>query len=113
MNIGALIGPLVTGALWKQMGFHWGFGAAAVGMALGLIQYILMRKTTLQNAGAKAPNPLRPDERVKSWGGVIALTVIIVGLALLFPTSQCRRMLRSLQLLPLFISGRKCTVLHW
>lgn len=88
VNIGALIGPLVTGALWKQMGFRWGFGAAAVGMALGLIQYILMRKTTLQNAGAKAPNPLRPDERVKSWGGVIGLTVIIVGLALLFPTSQ-------------------------
>ncbi len=88
VNIGAWIGTLVTGALCKQMGFHWGFGAAAVGMALGLIQYILMRKTTLQNAGAKAPNPLQPDERVKSWGGVIALTVIIVGLALLFPTSQ-------------------------
>ena len=36
INIGALIGPLLTGLLQKEVGFHWGFGAAAVGMALGL-----------------------------------------------------------------------------
>ena len=33
INIGALVGPLLTGLLQKEAGFHWGFGAAAVGMA--------------------------------------------------------------------------------
>jgi len=35
INAGALIGPLVTGWLQESQGFHWGFGAAAVGMAIG------------------------------------------------------------------------------
>ena len=30
VNIGALIGPLGTSALWGWKGFHWGFGLAAV-----------------------------------------------------------------------------------
>lgn len=29
VNIGALVGPLITNALWGWQGFHWGFGAAA------------------------------------------------------------------------------------
>ncbi len=35
INAGALIGPLVTGWLQESQGFHWGFGAAAVGMGVG------------------------------------------------------------------------------
>ena len=45
INIGALLGPLLTGILQKEAGFHWGFGAAAVGMAFGLAQYAYFRKT--------------------------------------------------------------------
>src|SRR5699024_5860634 len=36
VNIGALVGPLLTGLLWDWKNFHWGFGLAAVGMAIGL-----------------------------------------------------------------------------
>src|SRR6478735_7757319 len=36
INLGALVGPLVTGWLQESNGFHWGFGAAAIGMAIGL-----------------------------------------------------------------------------
>ena len=39
INIGAFFGPLVTGALGEGGNWHWGFGAAGVGMVLGLIQY--------------------------------------------------------------------------
>ena len=35
INIGALVGPLLTGLLQKKWGFHVGFGLAAVGMASG------------------------------------------------------------------------------
>jgi proton-dependent oligopeptide transporter, POT family len=41
INIGALISPLVCGYLGQKVGWHWGFGAAGVGMTLGLVQYVL------------------------------------------------------------------------
>ena len=39
INLGAFFGPLVTGFLGEQNSWHWGFGAAGVGMVLGLVQY--------------------------------------------------------------------------
>ncbi len=75
VNIGGLFGPLITNAIWGWKGFHWGFGIAAIGMALGLIQYILMRKDTIRDAGHGVPNPL-PAKQYLPWG---AGTVIVVG----------------------------------
>ena len=39
INLGALVGPLLTGLLQKEWGFHFGFALAAIGMAVGLVQY--------------------------------------------------------------------------
>ena len=61
INIGAFAGPLLTGLLQTEIGFHWGFGLAAVGMALGLAQYAVGRKH-LTGAAREVPNPL-PDSR--------------------------------------------------
>ncbi len=47
----------MTGLLQTSLGFHVGFGAAAVGMALGLIQYVVFRKN-LGTAGRYPTNPL-------------------------------------------------------
>jgi len=41
INLGAFLGPLITGYLGEGFHWHWGFGAAGVGMVLGLIQYRL------------------------------------------------------------------------
>ena len=41
INLGAFISPLVCGYLGQRIGWHWGFGAAGVGMTLGLVQYVL------------------------------------------------------------------------
>ncbi|MEX2048350.1 MAG: peptide MFS transporter [Gemmatimonadota bacterium] len=41
INLGALVGPWITGTLGEEIRWHWGFGAAGVGMVLGLIQYRL------------------------------------------------------------------------
>ena len=41
INIGAMIGPLVCSYLGEKINWHYGFGAAGVGMVLGLIQYRL------------------------------------------------------------------------
>ncbi|MCF2129368.1 peptide MFS transporter [Strepomyces sp. STD 3.1] len=44
INIGAFAGPLITGWLGEHQGWHWGFSAAAFGMTLGLIQYVVGRR---------------------------------------------------------------------
>lgn len=51
INLGAIIGPLVCGYLGEKVDWHWGFGAAGVGMVIGLIQYRATRHY-LGEAGA-------------------------------------------------------------
>jgi proton-dependent oligopeptide transporter, POT family len=41
INIGGFLAPLICGALGEFYGWHWGFGAAGIGMLLGLLIYIL------------------------------------------------------------------------
>jgi POT family proton-dependent oligopeptide transporter len=43
INLGAFLGPIVAGWLAQRVDWHAGFAAAGVGMALGLVQYILGR----------------------------------------------------------------------
>lgn len=40
LNIGALVAPLVVGTLGEKVSWHLGFGAAGVGMVIGLITYL-------------------------------------------------------------------------
>ena len=79
VNIGGLLGPLITGALWDTHGFHWGFGAAAVGMAIGLIQYIIMRGSTLKGVGVDVPDPLPRPQRVRYLGGGLVVVVLVAA----------------------------------
>ncbi|GAB5537184.1 MAG: peptide MFS transporter [Rubricoccaceae bacterium] len=44
INIGAFAAPLICGALAVNYGWHYGFAAAGVGMALGIIVYVLTGK---------------------------------------------------------------------
>ncbi|MEE2570312.1 peptide MFS transporter [Pseudarthrobacter sp. J64] len=80
VNIGGLVGPLVTGWLQESHGFHWGFGAAAVGMALGLGIYSAGRKNLPEEAH-HVPNPLPAEDRKRY--GFIFLGIVVVILLLL------------------------------
>ena len=51
INIGALVAPLITGYLGERVGWHLGFGAAGIGMVIGLITYRLRANKTLGNIG--------------------------------------------------------------
>ena len=44
INLGAFIGPLVAGYLAQRVDWHVGFACAGIGMALGVIQYMLGKK---------------------------------------------------------------------
>ncbi len=81
VNLGALVGPLVTGWLWGREGFHWGFGAAAVGMALGLGQYVLLRRRTIGDLGSTPTNPLPREKRLPYALGAVAAVVVLAVVA--------------------------------
>jgi proton-dependent oligopeptide transporter, POT family len=40
INIGAFLAPLVCGTLGEEVGWHYGFAAAGVGMCIGLVIYL-------------------------------------------------------------------------
>jgi POT family proton-dependent oligopeptide transporter len=44
LNIGALTAPLVIGTLGENVGWHYGFSAAGLGMAIGLVTYLVGRR---------------------------------------------------------------------
>ncbi len=44
INLGAFFSPLVCGTLGQTVGWHWGFGAAGVGMVAGLLIYLTGQK---------------------------------------------------------------------
>ncbi|MGP4058426.1 peptide MFS transporter [Mycobacterium sp. 4D054] len=79
INLGAFLGPLITGLLQTRLGFHYGFGAAAVGMALGLIQYVVFRRN-LGEHGRHVPNPL-PRSALGRTVGVFVLVLAVVAAA--------------------------------
>lgn len=92
INLGAFVGPLITGLLQTRVGFHYGFGAAAIGMALGLAQYVAFRGN-LGGHGREVPNPLPRSGVLPAVGvavGVIAIAVIAfaTGLVTLDNLSQ-------------------------
>lgn len=81
VNIGGLLGPLLTGLLHERLGFHYGFGAAAVGMAVGLAIYAAGRKN-LPAESHHVANPLPSAARTKyAWGTIAGLAVLITVLA--------------------------------
>jgi proton-dependent oligopeptide transporter, POT family len=82
INLGATLGPLVAGGLRTQLGWHWGFGAAGVGMLLGLITYRLRAGSTLGPIGTVVNTPPEQQSRVKMIvGGVVVLMAVVIALA--------------------------------
>ena len=81
INVGALLGPLLTGLLQSNVGFHYGFGAAAVGMAVGLAQYSRGRKQ-LTGSARMVPNPLPASRRPLVAGLAVGILAVVAALVL-------------------------------
>ena len=81
INIGAVAGPLGTGAVGLLYGWHAGFALAAGLMILALIVYLVGSRYLPDYRAARAKKaalpPLTPDEKVRTWclAGVIALLI--------------------------------------
>ncbi|WP_285391038.1 peptide MFS transporter [Streptomyces sp. RKAG337] len=85
INVGAFLGPLITGWLGDHKGWHWGFSAAAIGMTFGLIQYVAGRRH-LAGRKASAEFELSPPAMRRAVrlivAGLLAVAVLATALAL-------------------------------
>ncbi len=83
INLGAFFSPLVCGTLGQVVGWHWGFGAAGVGMLAGLCVYhfgkhLLPPDRMMKRAQASGPaeeRSLTPAEW-KAIGALVFLCVV-------------------------------------
>jgi POT family proton-dependent oligopeptide transporter len=92
INAGVIASPLVVGTLGEVYGWHYGFGAAGIGMLLGLAIYVAGQKYLPKDhlkplkaaSGPRAPR-LQPGE----WPTVIALLLLVPVLAIaIVPNNQ-------------------------
>jgi len=85
INIGAFLGQLVTGFLGESIGWHYGFGAAGVGMLFGLISFKLFAPSTLGDLGTDIVRDPDPDVQAKREGTVkVAIGVILSAVVAIF-----------------------------
>lgn len=80
INTGAFLCNLVCGTLAVWKGWHWGFGAAAVGMILGLVTYLIGRPKYLAGIG----EPLNTSKVGVWWIFVPIGIVLSAAVAFLF-----------------------------
>ncbi len=69
INTGAFLGQLVTGTLGEKFGWHWGFGAAGVGMLVGVLYFRWRAPLTLGPIGtepSKDADPAKQDAQVRT-----------------------------------------------
>jgi len=75
INVGAAIGTILVGYLGETYGWPYGFGLAGFGMLLGLVVFVLGRKS-LRGAG-EAPAPISRNKEFTLYGvGIAAVAVI-------------------------------------
>ena len=80
INIGSMLGFLVCGYLGEKVGWHWGFGAAGVGMTFGVLQYIFT-KGSLGEAGLKPT--LEETEDRSTYFSIFSISSILLSLVII------------------------------
>ncbi|MGH7509113.1 MAG: peptide MFS transporter [Gemmatimonadales bacterium] len=108
INTGAFLAPLACGWLAQSQEFkqilssagispetswHWGFGMAAVGMFLGLVQYLAGWKH-LGSAGLEPVRPPTEDARIRQKAVLQIGLALVLGLAALLTLLSLTGMLR-------------------
>ncbi len=89
INLGAFLAPLVCGTLGEELGWHYGFGVAGIGMLIGLAIYLYATRTlppdvrtqTLADGDAK---PFGRDE----WRAIGALVLLALPVSFFWATYE-------------------------
>jgi proton-dependent oligopeptide transporter, POT family len=89
INAGVIAAPLIVGTLGEKIGWHWGFGAAGVGMLIGLAIYLSGQKylpVEQPRATVDAPKPVLSGS---DWSALFALLLLIPVMAIaIVPNNQ-------------------------
>jgi POT family proton-dependent oligopeptide transporter len=83
INIGSTLGFLICAWLGEKIGWHYGFGAAGIGMTFGVYQYIKFRH--LLGSAGELPNEMLDSKRdgfIKWTKLSLVLMFIVIGLGL-------------------------------
>ncbi len=83
IQVAVVVSPLVCGTLGETLGWHWGFGAAGVGMLIGLITYLSGRRWLAPEAPIRRrEKPAGPALSANAWRQIAMLVLFIPLLAL-------------------------------
>ncbi|MFF7446156.1 MULTISPECIES: oligopeptide:H+ symporter [unclassified Streptomyces] len=86
INLGAFAAPLIIGTIGENVDWHLGFALAALGMALGLGQFLIGSRH-LAARSSVVPTPLSAEEKQSTlrkaaiWAAIAAVFYAIVGLS--------------------------------
>jgi POT family proton-dependent oligopeptide transporter len=90
INLGAFLAPLVCGTLGEELGWHYGFGAAGIGMTIGLSIYLYATRMLPPDvrsqvaASGRGGAPFGRDE----WRAIGALLLLVLPVALFWGTYE-------------------------
>ncbi len=90
INIGAFLAPLICGTLGEELGWHYGFAVAGIGMTAALVIYLCALQTLPPDPFAQAITPRaekKPIER-KEWLAILALAALFVPTTFFWATYE-------------------------
>ncbi len=90
INLGAFLAPLVCGTLGEELGWHYGFTAAGVGMTIALAVYLHASPLLPPDeiAKAKAAGQEKTPLTRSEWRSIIALVVLFLPTILFWATYE-------------------------
>ncbi len=92
INAGVIAAPLIVGTLGEKIGWHWGFGAAGIGMLISTAIYIAGQNYLPKeyfDVKAKAAREKRPPLTRTEWLATAALVLLIPVMAVaIVPNNQ-------------------------
>jgi proton-dependent oligopeptide transporter, POT family len=88
INLGALLAPLVCGTLGERVAWHYGFGAAGVGMMIGLAIYLYAWPLLPEDDVHKRDRVAATALSRESWRAIGALLALFIPVTLFFATYE-------------------------
>ena len=76
INLAVIVAPLICGTLGEKVGWHWGFGAAGVGMLLGLLVYLSGRRWLPPDPGRRSAGPKVTRPKLAPGEGLTVLLLV-------------------------------------
>jgi POT family proton-dependent oligopeptide transporter len=82
INVGAFFSPLVCGALGENIGWHYGFASAGVGMAIGLVTYLAGLPRAPESTNRPEAAKPEPHDTARLSAALLGMMILFIPTAL-------------------------------